>query len=79
MQKTCPDEFVPNEFFEVALQAVLMFIREDFFYGVEGAHPDAFKRIIHSLKVCLEKAKPFVFEYEEIDCGIRKVGIVCVF
>lgn len=79
MKKTCIDDYVPNEFFDVAAEAFLMIITEDFFYGVEGIDQNSFGRVITSLRKCWKRAKAFVFQSVPIACDHRQVAKVCIY
>lgn len=73
IKKTCSNDYVPAEFFDVATDAFLMFVKEDFFYGVEGVDQISFERVMNSLKKCWKRAKLFVYETKPLGCDLRQV------
>ncbi|CAG7720571.1 unnamed protein product, partial [Allacma fusca] len=58
---TCPAAAVPPEVITVLTEAFVLFLRDDFFYGVDETESSLYERIIFSLRTCLKRAKPFEF------------------
>lgn len=75
IKKTCGDEYVPEEFFDMATEAFVIFMREDFFYGLDAMDDRGFKRIQKSLTKCWKRATKFAFESKPLDCEVRKVKV----
>lgn len=69
MKITCPDYAVSPEFIDVATDAFGMFIRDDFFYGVEETDGALFERITYALRSCILRSRPFQFVTSADQCN----------
>jgi hypothetical protein len=74
MGRTCPERAVSADFLDVALSAFTMFIKEDFFYGVEELENVVFERFKFILNKCAKRAQTFVFSMEEKECDHSEVS-----
>lgn len=73
MQKNCESEIVPQDFLQSALKAFVVFINEDFFYGIDGVNQDIFQRILEALYNCLGRAERHNLETAMLDCEVSEV------
>jgi len=76
MTKTCPEEAVSKEFLTAVTDAFTMFVKEDFFYGVEDLEPLVFHRFTNALQLCINRATVFNISMEPRECSNVEVSKV---
>ena len=75
MVGTCPGKAVAREFLDIAVAAFTMFIKEDFFYGVEELESVIFERFKFILNKCIKRAQAFTFSMKPLDCEHSEVSL----
>jgi hypothetical protein len=73
MKTTCGSKYLDPAFITATMETFMELIKEDFFFGVEEYEASLYERVMYSLKICLNEAKPFEFIGIPGPCNTTKI------